>query len=427
MMSKLALLGGEPVLTELPPPYPSIGPAEIQAVEHVTKSGCLSGFYGSWSNEFFGGPVVREFEAAWRERFDTKHAISVNSATSGLIAAMGAIGVSPGDEVIVPPLTMSATAMAPLLYGGIPVFADVEAQTFCLDSAAVRTAISERTKAILAVNLFGHPAALIELRAIADEFDLYLVEDNAQAPLATDGGQYTGTVGDIGVFSLNYHKHIHTGEGGMCVTDDDDLAQRLQLIRNHGENVVESLEISDITNLIGFNFRLTELSAAVGIEQLRRIDEHVERRCELAESLTETTTGMIGLTTPFVRSECTHVYYVWSLRIHAEELGVSRELFSNALRAEGFPHGVGYCRPLYMLPLFQQQCAIGRDGFPFHLGSRNYGPGLCPVAERLFHDELIIFEPCAYGINERLTKQLGFALEKVYENRHELMPEGRAA
>jgi len=207
-----------------------------------------------------------------------KHTVSMNSATSGLFAAMGAVGIGPGDEVIVPPYTMSATAMAPLIYGGIPVFADIEEKTFGLDPAAVRKAVTPRTKAIIAVNLFGHPARLDELLEIAKERHLFLVEDNAQGPLAEDQGRYAGTLGHIGVFSLNYHKHIHTGEGGMCVTQDDDLALRLQLIRNHGENAVGPLETSDLTNLIGFNFRMTEIQAAIGIEQLKSIDEHVGRR-----------------------------------------------------------------------------------------------------------------------------------------------------
>src|SRR5262249_5209652 len=157
---------------------------------------------------------------------------SINSATSGLMAAMGAAGISPGDEVIMPPFTMSATAMAPLTYGGIPVFVDIEPDTFCLDLDAVRAAIGARTRAVLAVNLFGHPARLHELRALCDEHGLKLIEDNAQAMLAEEHGRYAGTIGHIGVFSLNYHKHIHSGEGGICTTDDERLARRLQQIRN---------------------------------------------------------------------------------------------------------------------------------------------------------------------------------------------------
>ena len=178
-MDELAILGGTPVLREPLPPYKSAGQAELEAVSRVIESDCLSGFYGNWCEEFYGGPTVRAFEQAWCERFVVEHTISVNSATSGLFAAMGAIGISPGDEVIVPPYTMSATVIAPLIYGGIPVFIDIEPETFCLDPQAVRQAITPRTKAILAVNLFGHPAPLAELMSIAQEHGLKLVEDNA--------------------------------------------------------------------------------------------------------------------------------------------------------------------------------------------------------------------------------------------------------
>ncbi|MBV9182885.1 MAG: DegT/DnrJ/EryC1/StrS family aminotransferase, partial [Acidobacteria bacterium] len=325
---ELAIHGGGPVIRQGLELYNSIGSEEANAVHDVMKSGCLSAFYGSSGDQFLGGPRIRAFEDAWREKFGVRHAVSVNSATSGLIAAMGAVGVGPGDEVIVPPYTMSATAIAPLIYGGIPVFVDIEPDTFCLDSQAVRYAITPRTKVILAVNLFGHPASLRELVSIARQHNLFLVEDNAQGPLATEYGRYCGTIGHIGVFSLNYHKHIHTGEGGMCVTEDENLAQRLQLIRNHAENIVEPLGLHDIQNLVGFNFRMTELSAAVGIEQLKKAEHHVQRRQKVAETLTRGVAQLQGLRPPVVRDGCRHVYYTWALRYDEAVVGISRDAFS---------------------------------------------------------------------------------------------------
>ena len=409
-MSRLALLGGTPVIESDLPRYESLGGAELNAVSEVMKSGCLSGYFGSPGEGFLGGPRVRAFEDAWRQRYSVRHAVAVNSATSGLFAAMGALGIGPGDEVIVPPWTMSATAMAPLLYGGIPVFADIEDETFCIDPAAVRAAITPQTRAIIAVNLFGHPARLTELRAIADEHGLALVEDNAQAPLASEGGRASGTVGDIGIFSLNYHKHIHTGEGGICVTDDDVLARRLQLIRNHGENIVDGSGAEDLSNMIGFNSRMTEISAAIGIEQLRAIDTHVERRESLAEALTEGIGGLAGLTAPKVREGCRHNYYCWVARFDGSALGFGRETFSEALAAEGFPHSTGYVAPLYRLPLFQHRIAIGRDEFPFNLTNRHYRKGLCPVTERLHEKEAVLFEPCAWNVAAATTVRLVEAL-----------------
>ena len=420
MIEKLALAGGTPVLGQPLPPYNSLGEEEVSAVEAVVRSGSLSGFYGSWGAEFLGGTKVKEFERAWAARFDVPYVVSVNSATSGLFAALGALGVGPGDEVIVPPYTMSATVMAPLVYGGIPVFADIEDETFCLDIESVRAAIGPRTRAIIAVNLFGHPARLAALAELAAARGVALIEDNAQGPLAEENGRYAGTIGDIGVFSLNYHKHVHAGEGGMCVTRDPQLALRLQAIRNHAENIVEPAGIASLANMVGFNYRLTELSAAVGLEQLRKIDGHVQRRQQLAERLSEGVRDLEGLLPPAVRAGCRHVYYVWAMRIEEEALGVPRAAFSKALAAEGFPHFVGYTRPLYLLPAFQKRIAIGSNGWPFTLTERRYDPGLCPVSERLYERELVCFETCAYDVDERHADLLIEAIRKVHANRHVL-------
>lgn len=419
-MSKLALLGGDPAIRDVFVPYRTMSARERQAVVDVIDSDCLSGFYGSWGDQFLGGPKVREFEAAWCTRFSCRHAVTVNSATTGLMAAVGSVGVGPGDEVIVPPYSMSATAISVIAYGGIPIFADIDEETFCLDIHAVQKSITPKTKAIIAVNLFGHPARLHELRTLADVRGIKLIEDNAQGPLAMENGKYAGTIGHIGVFSLNYHKHIHTGEGGVCVTDDAHLASRMQLIRNHGENVVEYLPQDDLTNLVGFNYRMTEMSAAVGLVQLDLIDEHVGRRVRLAETLSEGVAGLEGVTAPVVRADCHHVYYVWALRLDREILGISRDLFSRALTAEGLPHGVGYVRPLYLLPTFQKRIAIGSSGFPFNLGNPCYDKGICPVSERMYEQELLGFEVCAYNVSQSQMQQMVEAIRKVHALRHQL-------
>jgi dTDP-4-amino-4,6-dideoxygalactose transaminase len=393
-----------------------VGSEEVDAVTRVVESGQLSGFIGEWCDEFDGGTEIQAFEAAWRERFGVRHAISVNSNTSGLMAAMGAIGLSPGDEVIVPPTTMSATAMAPLIYGGIPVFVDIEPETFCLDPEQVLRAITPQTRAILVVDLFGHPGQLAALREIADARGIYLIEDAAQAPLAHENGKFAGTVGHIGVFSLNYHKHIHTGEGGVCVTDDDDLALRLRAIRNHGENIVEPLGIESPVNLVGFNFRMTEMSAAIGREQLKKLDNSVAGREARAEQLSAVTQACAGLTPPSTRADCRHVYYVWAARYDESETGISRRRIARALVAEGVPIHEGYVKPLYQLPLFQKRLAIGRDGFPFNLTNRSYEAGLCPVAERMYESDLLEFPICSYALPADDMNAIGAAILKVFEN-----------
>jgi perosamine synthetase len=415
-LNKLACKGGEPVYKKAFKAYNTMGEDEIEAVTRVVRSGKISSFIGAWCDEFDGGNEVRAFESAWAKHFDCRYAISVNSNTSGLIAAMGAIGICPGDEVIVPPYSMSATVVAPLFYGGVPVFVDIDPDTFCLDVEKVKSAITHRTRAIIVVDLFGHPAELQTLRQLADERGIFLIEDAAQAPLALEYGRFAGTVGHIGVFSLNYHKHIHTGEGGICCTDDEELALRLRAIRNHGENIVEPLGLKNITNLVGFNFRMTELSAAIGLSQLKKINQQVDSRERIGTRLTQATSGLPGLTPPLVRDGCRHVYYVWSARYDANLTGVQREKVVEALVAEGLPVYQGYVAPLYRLPLFRNRRAIGDKGWPFNLTDRLYENGMCPVAERMYEKELVEVHVCSYLFDEVEQQALINGFEKVFDN-----------
>ena len=295
-MKQLAVNGGTPVRTKLFPAYNTIGDAEKAAALRVLESGNLSQFLGAWHKDFFGGPEVRAFEANWCEAFDCKHSISVNSNTSGLTTAIGACCIQPGDEVIVSPYTMSASALAPILYGGVPVFADIDDENFGLCPKSVASRITPRTKAILVVHLFGNPAKMDELMEIARRHNLKVIEDCAQAPLAEYKGRKVGTIGDLGVFSLNYHKHIHTGEGGVITTNDDFLAERCQLIRNHGEVTAENKGVTDFTNTYGQNYRLTEIQAAIGVEQLKKLPALLNERLRNAEFLRNKLGGLDGIT-----------------------------------------------------------------------------------------------------------------------------------
>lgn len=428
-LEKLALLGGSPVLQKEFPLFNSIGSDEVQAVKEVMESGQLSGYYGSWSPEFFGGKKVQEFENAWSNKFRCKYSIAINSNTSGLFAAMGAIELTPGDEVIVPPLSMSATAVTPLFYGGRPVFCDVEPITCTLDPEKVKKLITRKTKAIVVVNLFGHVAYLSQLREIADKHNLFLIEDNAQAPLGKEDNNLAGTVGDIGIFSLNYHKHFHTGEGGVCVTNNEQLAKKLQLIRNHGENCVKELNVKNEINTIGLNLRMTEISAAIGLEQLKKADDLVQERVDIANYLNENLNNLTGINLPIQRKNSRPVYYMYQIRFDEEKVGVSRELFAEALAAEGFPTFLGFIKPLYLLPAFQNKIAIGRNGFPFKRSrylfpffkkKYSYKKGLCPIAEKLHEKQLMGFDSCCIKLNSEDLKLLSKAFKKVFNNRNQL-------
>jgi len=419
MTNKLAILGGKPTLKELNP-YRSISRLEANEVNKVLKSGKISCFYGSWEDGFLGGERIQELERLWSNRFEVKYSVSVNSNTSGLYAAVGAIGVSPGDEILVPATSMSATAMAPLIYGAIPIFVDIDKETFCMSIEDVKKKITKKTKAILTVNLFGHPARLKELKNLAKKNKICLIEDNAQGPLATEGNQYAGTIGDIGIFSLNYHKHIHSGEGGICVTNDANLAKRMQMIRNHAEAVVGPSNTKDLTNMIGFNFRMTEITAAIAIQQLKQIDQHVNKRVDIAEELSLSLNNLPGIDVPKVRKNCKHVYYVWAIKYDKNKTGVSRKRFVEALNAQGFPCSEAYVKPLYNLPIFKNKIAFGRYGYPFNLSKRKLYTDKCEIAEVLHQEKFICFEPCAYEIDKKKSKLLIEAFKKVYENVNEL-------
>lgn len=423
-MSKLALLGGDPVRRTPFPAYRTIGEEEKRAVMEVMDSGVLSQFLGTWSPDFFGGPRVQKLEKEWAAYFKVKHAVSMNSATSGLYAAVGAAGVGPGDEVIVSPYTMAASATAALVYGAIPVFADIDPEIFCLDPKSIRQRITPRTKAIIAVDIFGHPAEFDEIMAIAHEHKLVVIEDAAQAPGATYKGRYAGTLGHMGVFSLNYHKTIHSGEGGVVVTDDDRFAERLQLIRNHAEVVVEKKGVSDLTNMIGFNYRMTEIEAAIASEQLKKLERLVVPRVEAADFLTQRLRQLPGLTPPVVRPGVRHGYYVYANRYDASVTGVPRDRIVQALRAEGVPCGMGYVRPLYLEPLYQQRVGYGSRGFPFACAQNrseiSYARGLCPVCEHMHFESVISLGVCHASITREDLEDVVCAFEKVFENSGEL-------
>jgi dTDP-4-amino-4,6-dideoxygalactose transaminase len=235
-----------------------------------------------------------------------------------------------------------------------------------------------------------------------------------------EDGRYAGTIGHIGIFSLNYHKHIHTGEGGMCVTNDDELSLRLRLIRNHAENSAEPSGAKSLVNLVGFNYRMTELSAAVGIAQLRKSEHHVGRRERLGQRLTDGLQDIKGLIPPKTKPGCRHVYYVWAARIDDKVMGISRDHFTNALAAEGFPLFTGYVQPLYLLPLFQNRIAFGNSGYPFTLSDVTYKKGICPVVERMWEKEFFGFETCMYDVQEHEIDLLVQAVRKVHANRDAL-------
>lgn len=425
----LALHGGKKIRTEPFPAHITIGEAEKVAVLEVMDSGVLSNYLGAHHENFMGGKAVRECETAWANYFGARHALAVNSNTSGLIAALGAAGIGPGDEVIVSPYSMSISATAPLFWGAVPVFVDVEPETFCQCPKSVEKAITSRTKAILVVDLFGQPFDAKAFRDLTEGRNITIIEDCAQAPGASLNGTPTGLLGDIGVFSLNYHKHIHSGEGGIIITQDDYLAERAALIRNHAESVVEGMGISDLCNMIGFNFRMTEIEAAIARVQLGKLSRLLEERRERVAYFEKSLQGFEAITPPKVRENAEHAHYVHAC-LWDESCGIARNDFFAAVKAElppfalrekeGVKIGVGYVRPIYLLPAFQKRQAIGRDGFPLQQAWQNFARGLCPVVEELHYQRLWTHEFIVPSMTEADIDDVIRAFGKVWENRHVL-------
>ena len=417
---KLAIYGGVKTINKTFNPYNSIGSEEKDAAVKVIESGVLSKFLGVWSPDFFGGPMVQDFERQCQAFFNVKHAVVVNSWTSGLIAAVGAIGIEPGDEVIVSPWTMSASATAILHWNAIPVFADIDKQTFCLDPKSIESNITEFTKAIMVVDIFGYSANMKSIMILAEKYNLKVISDTAQAPGATYYGEYAGTLADIGGYSLNYHKHINTGEGGILVTNDDIYADKLRLIRNHAEVVVEAKGNNDLTNMVGYNFRLGEIECAIGIEQIKKLPELVKKRQTVAELLTKGLTGLKGLQLPYVEDQCSHVYYSYPMVLDTKLLNVSNQKIAEALIAEGIP-GVGTkYQNIHLLPMYQEKIAFGSKGFPwsseFCMRDVDYSKGICPVAESLQDESFLAFGISQFDLESSDIDLIIRAFHKVWSN-----------
>jgi len=429
-MSKLAINGGEKVRKKPFPAYKIITEEEIDKTVEVLKSGIISKYLGCWDPDFYGGDEVQAFEKEWAEMHHVKHAITVNSNTTGIWTALGALNIGPGDEVIVSPYTMTISASAPLFWGAIPVFADIEAETFCLDPNSVEAAITERTKAIIAVDLFGHPYNAAKINEIAKKHKIKIIEDCAQAPLASFKEKFAGSLGDIGVFSLNYHKHIHTGEGGVIVTNDDDLAVRCQLLRNHAEAVVDDMGYKgNPINMVGLNLRLTEIQAGFGRLLLKKLPNIISKWRDNANYLESKINNIPFLEMPTVASGATHSYYVHTIKFNKEKAdGVNRNDYVDAViaelepyelrEAEGVQMGAGYIKPLYLQSLYQERKGIYQ--VIWTQSDVSYKKGICPVAERMHEKEVITHEFIRSCLSNNDIDDVANAFQKVAENLNEI-------
>ena len=396
----LAINGGNPVRSKPWLDNFTTGEKEKNAVMRVMDKGYLSLFEGSHTPDspfaFEGGPEVRKLESEWCEYYNSKFAVSMNSATSCLYSAIGALGIGYGDEVIVSPYTMTACALGPLIYGAIPVFADVELETGSICPESFKKLVSKRTKAIIVVHQFGIPANMEAIMIIAKKNGIAVIEDCAQSHGAKYKNQLVGTIGHIGIFSLNVNKTIQAGEGGICITNDSEISYRLQLIRNHGEAVVDAAGYENIINIAGYNYRLTEIQAAIARCQLVKLNDLNSRRIEFIDFINNDLKEIDFLVTPPESKDCKSTFYLYPLRFLSGKTNIKREDFVDAVNAEGIMFYQGYSKPLYLQSVYQKQ-SLFKHNYPFSALENkncfiNYKKGLCPNAEKLFFEEMIINE-----------------------------------
>jgi perosamine synthetase len=386
---RLAVDGGRPVRSRLLPyGRQSIGEDDVAAVAEVLRSEWLT-----------TGPAVERFERAFAEVTGGGEAVAVNSGTAALHAALHAVGVRQGDEVIVPPITFAATANAVLYCAGTPVFADVEPDTLLLDPAAVRARLTSRTRAVVAVDYTGHPCDYAALRAAAGP-GTAIVADACHALGARFDGTPAGALADVSTFSLHPVKHLTTGEGGVITTADPELARRLRVFRNHGitsdhrERERTGAWAYDMVEL-GYNYRLSDVQCALGTSQLRKLAGWVERRRGIAARYGEAFGRLDGVETPVVRPGCEPAWHLYVIRLRLERLRADRAEIYRALRAENIGVNVHY-RPVPWHPYYQR------------LG---YGTGHWPVAERAY--ERILTLPLWPGMSDGDVEDVMAAVEKV--------------
>ena len=419
--SSLALLGGKPVRGRPLPPVPIVGEEEKKAVLEVLESHSLSA--ASHTN-IRGAAKAQQFEEEFAAYCGANHAIAVNSGTAALHVALAAAGVGPGDEVLVPSYTFTATASAVLMHNAIPIFVDVDPSSFCMDPSSVKEAITPATKAMIPVHLLGNVADMDSILAIARSHNLIVIEDAAQSPGAAWRNRTAGTLGDFGTFSFQETKNMMTGEGGMVITDREDMAERCRLVRNHGEVFMQDRPRSYLADVLGWNYRVTELEAAIGRVQLRQLDHWNDIRRENATYLSKHLAGS-PFAPPYVAEGVKHVFHLYGILYDEEGVGVPRKIILDALEAEGLPFTSGYPHPLYKNPLFQERLVYGTEGCPFtclrHDGREvDYRQIYHPVAEALCSHLAIWTNMVRPPLGIEDMKEVVGAIQKILDHLPEL-------
>jgi len=334
------------------------------------------------------GNKVKTFVRDFADLYGVNYAVATSSGTGAIHVALGAAGVSVGDEVITSPITDMGTLIGILYQNAVPVFADLEPYSYNMSPEAVAACVTDRTKAILVVHLAGNPADMDPIMEIARTHGLTVIEDCAQSALARYRGRYVGTIGDFGAFSTNDYKHISTGDGGVVLVNGDEATfHRTHMFADKNYNRFGETVRGTIPYLAP-NYRMTELQGAVGIAQLKKLPSICERRTEIGSRITEGISGLPGIYPHQVRPQDTCTYWFYMFRVEESKLGCSREDFVSALRAEGVQASGGYIgTTVCEYALLTERCAYQGSHFPFDYerdpGKLRYGKGTCPVAEQI--------------------------------------------
>ena len=368
-------------------PYGSqwVDEEDIEAVTETLKSDFLT-----------TGPKIDEFEEKFAEYVDAEYAVAVANGTAALHAANFAAGISEGDEVITTPITFAATANSVLYQGGTPVFADIDEKTYNIDPKSIKEKITDKTKAIIPVHYNGQPCAMDEIKEIANKYDLTIIEDGAHALGATYKDKKVGSIGDMTTFSFHPVKHITTGEGGMVTTDSKELYDKLKQFRTHGITKDESNYINETDGpwyheqqMLGFNYRMTDIQCALGISQLEKADKFLKRRREIVERYNEAFKDFEGIKIPYQAENNNSSWHIYVIKLELDKLTTDRKEIFEELQKENLGVNVHYI-PVYYHPYYQ---------------SLGYEKGLCANAEKLYERIITIplFPKMSYNLEKKVV------------------------
>tara|TARA_B100000965_G_scaffold397168_1_gene413247 strand:+ start:348 stop:1511 length:1164 start_codon:yes stop_codon:yes gene_type:complete len=364
--------------------YNSIDKKDLRYASKILKSGKLSGFLAGSSNLFYGGKYVKLFENKLQKYFGAKYAITVNSWTSGLVSAIGALNLREGDEVILPTWTMSACLASIIHYKLNPVICDIDENDFTIDVQKIEKLITKKTKAIMAVDIFGAACDYDKIFRITKKYKLKLITDSAQAIGGKYRKKYLSTFSDIGGFSLNRHKHINTGEGGILLTNNKEYAERLYLIRNHAESSLKKNQINKYRKLVGYNFRLGEIESAIGITQLSKLKKIIEKRKKDSEKLYKIIKKYEGIITPSEKYITSSVFYFVPFKIDKKKILTKKKIILDLFKKYNLDIRGSYSS-LHNLPIAKT------------LINKNK----CSTADKLNQSTFLYFPICLYKLDAK--------------------------